>query len=68
MNPGSVNILFVVVIKETFAFQVIVMPVVAADELVSLCHIDYSKVFSSLFLLVNLALVNCVTVGDGGAV
>ena len=65
VDPCAINVLFVVVKEEALTLKVIIVPVVAADEFVGFGDVYNSKVFSGLFLLIDLTLVDGVAVSDG---
>lgn len=44
------------------------MPIVAAYEFVSFCDVYDPEVFSSLLFLIDLTLVNGITISDRGTV
>ena len=62
--PCAVDVLFVIVEEKTLPLQEVVVPVIAADELVGFCYIDYAEVCTGLLLLVNMALIYSITVID----
>lgn len=63
VNPRAINVLLIVIEKQTLSFEKVIMPTIAADKLVSFGHVKDAELLTGLSCYVNLTLVDSIAVG-----